>query len=58
MPQRPGINERSVDHVTIICADIETTRKYLHFAPRPDDAALVAAAFALEFPEATDRVAS
>ena len=27
-------------------ADIETTRKYLHFAPRPDDARLVAEAFA------------
>ena len=26
-------------------ADIETTRKYLHLAPRPDDAALVAQAF-------------
>ncbi len=28
-------------------ADIETTRKYLHFAPRPDDAALIAEAFAV-----------
>jgi hypothetical protein len=27
-------------------ADIQTTRKYLHFAPRPDDALLVAEAFA------------
>ena len=27
-------------------ADIETTRKYLHFVPRPDDARLVAEAFA------------
>jgi integrase len=26
-------------------ADVQTTRKYLHFAPRPDDALLVAAAF-------------
>ena len=26
-------------------ADIQTTRKYLHFAARPDDALLVAAAF-------------
>jgi integrase len=26
-------------------ADIQTTRKYLHFAPRPDDALLVAEAF-------------
>ncbi len=34
-------------------ADIDTTRKYLHFAPRPDDAALVAEAFALEDPLAT-----
>ena len=29
-------------------ADIETTRKYLHFVPRPDDARLVAEAFAIE----------
>ena len=29
-------------------ADMETTRKYLHFAPRPDDALLVAQAFALD----------
>jgi integrase len=29
-------------------ADIETTRKYLHFAPRPDDARLVAEAFAVD----------
>jgi integrase len=29
-------------------ADMETTRKYLHFAPRPDDAALVAEAFSLD----------
>ena len=28
-------------------ADIETTRKYLHFVPRPDDARLVAEAFAV-----------
>jgi integrase len=27
-------------------ADIETTRQYLHFVPRPDDARLVAEAFA------------
>jgi integrase len=37
-------------------ADIETTRKYLHFAPRPDDARLVAEAFAgdrapVDFPQ-------
>ena len=31
-------------------ADIETTRKYLHFAPRPDDARLVAEAFAVDQP--------
>ena len=31
-------------------ADIETTRKYLHFAPRPDDARLVAQAFAVDQP--------
>ena len=29
-------------------ADIETTRKYLHFVPRPDDARTVAEAFAIE----------
>ena len=29
-------------------ADIETTRKYLHFGPRPDDARIVAEAFAVE----------
>jgi hypothetical protein len=29
-------------------AAIETTRKYLHFVPRPDDARLVAEAFAVE----------
>src|SRR4051794_35761600 len=29
-------------------ADIETTRKYLHFVPRPDDARIVAEAFAVE----------
>jgi len=28
-------------------ADIETTRKYLHFVPRPDDARIVAEAFAI-----------
>lgn len=31
-------------------ADIETTRKYLHFVPRPDDARLVAEAFAIGEP--------
>jgi integrase len=29
-------------------ADIETTRKYLHFVPRSDDARLVAEAFAVD----------
>jgi integrase len=29
-------------------ADIETTRKYLHFVPRPDDARLVAEAFVVD----------
>jgi integrase len=29
-------------------ADIQTTMRYLHYAPRPDDAVLVAKAFALE----------
>ena len=32
-------------------ADIQTTMKYLHYVPREDDAALVAAAFALETPD-------
>jgi integrase len=31
-------------------ADIETTMRYLHFAPRPEDAALVAKAFAVDGP--------
>jgi len=31
-------------------ADVQTTMKYLHFVPREDDAALVAAAFAAEVP--------
>ncbi|MBW3665920.1 MAG: hypothetical protein KY469_22800 [Actinobacteria bacterium] len=26
-------------------ADVQTTMRYLHYAPRPDDAALVARAF-------------
>ena len=29
-------------------ADIQTTMRYLHYAPRPDDAALVAEAFRLD----------
>jgi integrase len=33
-------------------ADIETTMRYLHFAPRPEDAALVAKAFRLATDEA------
>lgn len=33
-------------------ADIETTMRYLHFAPRPEDAALVAKAFRLTTDEA------
>jgi integrase len=32
-------------------ADIQTTMKYLHYVPREDDAALVAAAFAPETPD-------
>jgi hypothetical protein len=28
-------------------ADVQTTMRYLHYAPRPDDAALVAEAFEL-----------
>jgi integrase len=38
-------------------ADIQTTRKYLHFAPRPDDARLVAEAFAAD-PLTTPRLAA
>jgi hypothetical protein len=29
-------------------ADVQTTMKYLHYAPRDEDAALVAAAFAVQ----------
>jgi integrase len=29
-------------------ADVQTTMKYLHYVPRPDDAALVAEAFKVE----------
>ena len=32
-------------------ADVATTMKYLHYVERPDEAELVAAAFALESPE-------
>jgi hypothetical protein len=35
-------------------ADIETTMRYLHFAPRPEDAALVARAFRMERQGAAD----
>lgn len=39
-------------------ADIDTTMRYLHFAPRPEDAALVAKAFRIEEPESVlDRIA-
>ena len=31
-------------------SDIQTTMKYLHYAPHADDARLVAAAFAIEGP--------
>ncbi|MDQ3741246.1 MAG: hypothetical protein M3389_09930 [Actinomycetota bacterium] len=31
-------------------ADIQTTRRYLHFRPQHDDAALIAEAFALAEP--------
>lgn len=37
-------------------ADIQTTRKYLHFAPRADDARLVAEAFAMEAVEGSGTV--
>jgi integrase len=33
-------------------ADIQTTMKYLHYAPREEDAALVAEAFQLDQPNA------
>jgi len=32
-------------------ADVQTTMKYLHYVPREEDAALVAAAFAIEAPD-------
>ncbi len=32
-------------------ADVQTTMKYLHYVPRDEDAALVAAAFAIEVPD-------
>jgi integrase len=40
-------------------ADVQTTMKYLHYAPRGDEAALVAAAFRVEAPSSiADRTAS
>ena len=30
------------------CASVSTTMRYLHYAPRPEDARLVAEAFTLE----------
>jgi integrase len=39
-------------------ADIQTTMKYLHYTPRPEDAALVAQAFALDPVAGVDPVAS
>jgi integrase len=38
-------------------ADIQTTRRYLHYRPRPDDVALVDEAFAIE-PAPAHEVAS
>jgi hypothetical protein len=35
-------------------ADIQTTMKYLHYAPRPDDARLVAEAFRVSADPASD----
>jgi integrase len=35
-------------------ADVQTTMKYLHYVPREDDARLVAEAFELEEPVATE----
>ena len=35
-------------------ADVQTTMRYLHYAPRADDAALVAEAFRVQQPAATD----
>jgi hypothetical protein len=36
-------------------ADVATTMKYLHYVERPDEAELVAAAFAIESPAAGPR---
>jgi integrase len=38
-------------------ADVQTTMRYLHYAPRADDAALVAAAFRIDTPAATETLA-
>jgi integrase len=38
-------------------ADIQTTMRYLHYAPRADDAALVADAFRVDTPAATETAA-
>jgi integrase len=35
-------------------ADVQTTMRYLHYAPRADDAALVAEAFRIDHPAATE----
>ena len=35
-------------------ADVQTTMRYLHYAPRADDAALVAEAFRIQQPAATE----
>jgi hypothetical protein len=46
------VGHGQVRNVSPIClmghADIQTTMKYLHYAPREEDARLVAEAFALE----------
>jgi integrase len=38
-------------------ADVETTMKYLHYAPRSEDAVLVAEAFAVDLPPTAARIA-
>ena len=37
-------------------SDIQTTMRYLHFAPRDEDAQLVAEAFAVELPGSGEKV--
>ena len=39
-------------------ADVATTMKYLHYVERPDEAALVAEAFAVETAESAQRLDS